>query len=611
MSERGAVQEQMDLMLSAVNAAGDAIVVYGIDPDGGLRLTYANAAFYEQTGYEPAEVIGRTLESFRARMPDDEGMKAARQAIAQGRAVKTEVCSYRKDGSSFWNQVTLQPIRDAAGRIAHWISVERDVTESVERESSLEDLNARLVALGGAARDLFGALDLAALTQRFAQAVRELVQGTLSVHALESAPFADELLARAAASSGTITGEDKKRAALCAGGSFVIEVCAQRVLRDADIVAIELLAQYFAIAARNASLVAEIEEQRNAVLELNQVKTDLIAMLAHDFKGPLTNILGYTDLTAEMGEVNESQQEYLDSIRRAALRLTDLATDTLALSSLERNEIDLADEDVDLAGLLRDVAAGNERRSIELEMRADPAVRGDARRLRQVFSNLLQNAVKYSPGGEPVRVRLSSSAEHALVEVSDRGIGIPQHDLARVFERFTRASNARKLRIPGTGFGLFLCGQIVGMHGGRIEVQSREGEGSTFRVLLPLAGHEHMTRPMRIAVLESESEARSFITHALREAGLRTRLLHSIAALLEEDIFQTDRIVIDLDAVPFAPQARRAVERFAQAHHAGVIVVGSDPPPFDPSVNVLRKPYLMRDLVRAVQSGTPIRSAPE
>lgn len=604
-------QQQIDLLLSAMNVAGDAIVVYRAGGDGTLSLAYANFAYYQQTGYERAEAIGKPLEWFRRGMPDDTGMKEVRAAIAAGRAVKTELCSYRQDGRSYWNQVTLQPIRDSQGTIAHWISVERDVTDAVERESHLEDQNARLVALGRAARNLFGVLDPGALSERFQIAVLELTGAAVSVHAIDGEAPHDELIARALESGTFAADERSKRLVLPAGPAHVADVRSRRPLREADIVVIELLAQYYAIAQHNASLVNEIEEQRNAVLELNQVKTDLIAMLAHDFKGPLTNILGYADLTAEMGDLNDDQREYLDSIRRSALRLADLATDTLALSRLERNEIELANEDVNVVEVLREVTSANDLRRIEFYAPDDLIVHGDARRLRQVFYNLIENAVKYSPGGQPVTVRALRENDTASIEIVDRGIGIPKADLPRVFDRFSRASNARKMRISGTGFGLFLAHQIAEMHGGRIDVQSIEGKGSTFRIFLPLAGHERVARRLRVAVLERRAEARSFITHALREAGLRTRLLHSVEALLDSAMFETDRIVIDLDAVPLSGEERTSIERFAARHDAALIVVGSDPPPFEDGVHVLRKPYLMRDLIAAVQGGATTRAGAE
>jgi PAS domain S-box-containing protein len=613
VTERKAAQRQIDLLLSAVNVAGDSVLVFEIANGGELRVAYANDAFYKQTGYRRGEVLGAPLEQFRKEMPDDPGMQTVRHAFATGEAVKAEVCSYRKDGSSFWNQITIHPVRSAGGDLTHWISVERDVTEAVERQSRLAEQNLRLVRLGVAARELFGVLELGVLERRLKASVRSLTGGIAHVHPVEPEPFADELLARALRAGGRAVDAGNKRIATPAGNAFVVDVTAAKgqALHDTDILVVELLGQYFGVAAQNASLVAEIEEQRNAVLELNQVKTDLIAMLAHDFKGPVTNILGYADLAGEMGELNEHQSEYLEAIKRAALRLADLATDTLALSRLERNEIDLSREDVDLAALVRDVAdAHSDQREIRVDARGDVAVHGDARRLRQVFYNLIENAIKYSPGDEPVDVLLYRQGDTAVAEVTDRGIGVPKKDVRRIFDRFARASNARKMRISGTGFGLFLARQIAEMHGGRIDVESSESRGSTFRVVLPLAGYEELPRALRVAVIEREAEPRSFIAHALREAGFRTRVVQSLEPLVCAEHAEVDRIVVDLDAVPLQPPDLAQLQHFARSNGIGVVLVASEVPASSDGAHVIRKPYLMRDLLGAVQS-PPMRSSPE
>lgn len=599
ITERKAAARQIDVLLSAINAAGDSILVFTAAPHAALRLAYANDAFYRQTGYTRDEAAGAALELFRKEMPDDPGMQSVRRAFALGEAVKTEVCSYRKDGTSFWNQITLQPVRNDAGELTHWISVERDVTEEVERESRLSEQNARLVRLGAAARELFGVLEMEVLIKHLEESVRDLTGARARV------------CGAADAETGSLS-EDGRRARVVTANGFAVDVTAAKnaTLRENDLLVVQLLAQYFGVAAQNVALVGEIEEQRNAVLELNQVKTDLIAMLAHDFKGPLTNILGYADLAGEIGDLNADQQEYLESIKRAALRLADLATDTLALSRLERNEIDLSGEDVDLAALLKTVAeAEDDQREIRLEVRGAAAVHGDARRLRQVFYNLLENAIKYSPGGQAVCVSIASQGGEAFVEVSDRGIGIPAKDLRRIFERFARGTNARKMRIPGTGFGLFLADQIVRMHGGHIEVESEEGTGSTFRVVLPLAGTGNLTRALRVAILERRSEARSFIAHALREAGFRARVAASLDAIGNGG-YDVDRIVVDVDTTPLQVEHAQTLRALRNERNVGVVLVGAQPPEEAAGFAFIRKPYLMRDLLAAVQSGST-RSAPQ
>lgn len=627
-----AAQQELALLLSAIDAAGDVILVYRVDPKTqDLVLVYMNDAYTRQTGYTREEALGRRLQHLRKAMPDDPGMAHLRETIARGEPEQMEIVSYRKDGSSFWNQVTIRPIRDESGAIAHWISVERDVTEAVERESKLEDQQARLLLLTSAARRLFGALDPRTLLARLEEAVRDLVGGATTVYAVladgRTAPtrdlripenadrFGDALIERAARTRGHVRDERLARAAAAVvmGGraAFVIEVKAGtgQALRGGDLFVLDLLAEYFGVAVHNAALVTELEERRSDILELHQVKTDLIAMLAHDFKGPLTSIVGFTELAIELGEVNPDQREYLESVKRLALRLADLATDTLAFSRLERNEIDLSPSDVDMPALARDIAqAFGDQREVRITSSGPPAVRGDAHRLRQVLYNLIENAVKFSPENAPVDVRVEGTKERVRIRVTDRGIGIPESELGQIFGRFSRATNARRLGIAGTGFGLYLARQIVELHGGTLLVESIEGQGSTFTMTLPRTPEAPPEHALTVAVLDTERESRSFIAHALREAGLRVRVEHTVRDLLEWlRANAVDRIVIDVDDVLLTPDEITALEREQRHKRFAIVAVGIGGKNLFEEAATLSKPFLSHDLLSAL--GT-IRSRP-
>ncbi|MGE3857865.1 MAG: sensor histidine kinase, partial [Dehalococcoidia bacterium] len=126
-------------------------------------------------------------------------------------------------------------------------------------------------------------------------------------------------------------------------------------------------------------------------------------------------------------------------------------------------------------------------RDIDVDLAVTPVrLTGDARRIAQVVDNLLSNAVKFTSPGGRVRVRVGTEGEHAFVEVDDNGIGIPAADLAGLFERFTRAANATRGAIPGTGVGLAIVKKLTEMHGGVVSVESTEGAGARFRVEIPL-----------------------------------------------------------------------------------------------------------------------------
>ena len=184
-SERKAAQREIDLLMRSINATSDVVLIYRVEPETGtLRLSFMNDAYTHQTGYAREEVLGRDLDSFRLAMPDDEGMREIRAAIVEGRSAEAEVISYRKDGSTFWNQVAFHPIFDG-GRITHWVSIERDISDEVERTSALAEEHDRLLALAQAARRLFTVFDARQLVAVVKEVARELLQVEVRVLAAQ------------------------------------------------------------------------------------------------------------------------------------------------------------------------------------------------------------------------------------------------------------------------------------------------------------------------------------------------------------------------------------------------------------------------------------------
>ena len=174
-------------------------------------------------------------------------------------------------------------------------------------------------------------------------------------------------------------------------------------------------------------------------------------------------------------------------------RLVDLAEDLLDVTRVQAGRLELLREPTDLVALARRVLTRRqlttERHTLTL-LTALPhlVVQADPRRMEQVLSNLIGNAIKYSPEGGAIEVtiRVDNEKHEALLAVRDHGIGIPQHEQARVFGRFARAGNAQAHGIRGAGLGLYLCRDLVEAHGGRIWLESTEEQGSTFFVTLPL-----------------------------------------------------------------------------------------------------------------------------
>lgn len=232
---------------------------------------------------------------------------------------------------------------------------------------------------------------------------------------------------------------------------------------------------------------------------LEKIKADIVANVSHELRTPLTAIKGYVE-TLEVGayENHDERSHFLNIIGRHTDRLINIVSDLLLLSDIERKSTPFGEEskatfeEIDfqeivyssLEALKSKVEEKGLRVSVDIKENL-PKFRGDAFLLGQMFINLIDNAVKYTPEGGTIGVEITYPDSHFRIEVIDTGIGIPKEHLARIFERFYRVDKTRSRKIGGTGLGLSIVKHIVIMHGGEIEVESEVGKGSRFVITLP------------------------------------------------------------------------------------------------------------------------------
>jgi signal transduction histidine kinase len=251
-----------------------------------------------------------------------------------------------------------------------------------------------------------------------------------------------------------------------------------------------------AVAERVARAEAEsvqrlLAEQNERLRELDRLKDEFVSLVSHELRTPLTSIRGYVELMLAE-ELNDDQRRFLGIVDRNSERLLALVSDLLFLAQIEAGKLAIELGSLDLKKVVEEcveaAAAAADSNGIELEADLEhlPKIEGDRARLHQVLDNLLSNALKFTPSGGRVDVRLRRAGDVALVEVADSGLGIPEDEQARLFERFFRSSSATANAIPGTGLGLTITKAIVERHSGRIEIESAEGAGTTVRIHLPL-----------------------------------------------------------------------------------------------------------------------------
>jgi signal transduction histidine kinase len=245
-----------------------------------------------------------------------------------------------------------------------------------------------------------------------------------------------------------------------------------------------------------------LAEQNERLRELDRLKDEFVSLVSHELRTPLTSIRGYVELLLEEGgELDGDQRRFLEIVNRNSERLLALVADLLFLAQIDAGKPAIELSSVDLNRIAEECVetaspvADSKGIDLQLKARRVPKIQGDPARLAQVLDNLVSNALKFTPSGGSVEVRVSPEDGVAVLEVADTGLGVPEDEQGRLFERFFRSSSAMEGAIPGTGLGLTITKAIVERHGGTIEVESAPNAGTTVRVRLPLTSGKALEVP--------------------------------------------------------------------------------------------------------------------
>lgn len=265
---------------------------------------------------------------------------------------------------------------------------------------------------------------------------------------------------------------------------------------DDEVGFLSSVASQAAVAIHNSQLYEKIQRQARELEEANKLQADFTAMIAHDLRSPLSNIIGIAEMMQQglFGPASEEQKNWLDRMRNNAKNLVDLVSDFLDISKIESGRIELNRSSTNICELCSAIVANYRpvaaSKMIALTYQGDaslPAIEADPRRLDQVMINLIDNAIKFTNEGGKIQVRVVAGLRDEIrLEVQDSGVGIPSSEIGSLFQKYRQADNTRALAHKGTGLGLVICKMIVEAHGGKICVESEEGRGTVVVITLPI-----------------------------------------------------------------------------------------------------------------------------
>jgi PAS domain S-box-containing protein len=467
-----------------------------LDPKG--RLRWANSSMGRVFGVSMERIIGQSLEPYyESRAAYLSTGAAVSAAVLSGLGYETELRMRRADGSLFWAHLSgkaVNPSDLAQGTV--WAVLDIDqrkrLEKDLERTSSEREaiLQSTLVGIIHS-KDRHHQWVNRTFADMVGYRQEELIGQPSRLHFPDEASwrrFGEEAYAVLATGEAFSSEWEMVRRD---GTRFWTHIFGQSVIPgDPAQGSIWTLVDITSRKQAEADIRKALEKQK----ELNQLKTRFVSMTSHEFRTPLAAILSSAELLKHYGErlAEEEKAELVDSIGQGVRRMTHMLDDILTIGRAEADRLGFAPVRIDVRALCARMieeaeraarAEGHQRAKIGLSMPAEPVeAQLDEKLMHHILGNLLSNALKYSPEGQPVSLTVEADATTLRFVVADRGIGIPAEDQPRLFETFHRARNVGN--ISGTGLGLAIVKKATELHGGRIEVDSASGAGSRFTVVL-------------------------------------------------------------------------------------------------------------------------------
>ena len=572
-------QEEIILrqLVAIIESSDDAIIGKNLDS----IITIWNNGAQKIFGYEAEEMIGTSIMRL---IPADRQYEETQilEKIRRGESVEHfETVRQTKDGRLIDVSITASPIKNATGQIVGVSKIVRDITERKQALWALRSSEARFKTIFNEAPLGIALIDsltghIYSVNPMFAKIAGRTVEEMEQIDWISIThpdDVQEDLDNMALLNAGKIAGFHMEKRYLHPDGTpvwinmTITPIYVEDKAHPRHLCMIEDITERKREQERLKAVMISVERAKEAAEAANRAKDEFIAMLSHELRTPLTPVLSTVSALQEQEEMPGPLRSDIELIRRNVEMEAALIDDLLDVTRISRGKIILKQETVDVHDCLGTALeiCGTEITSKRLEIRSEfhaeqHHVWADPARLRQVFWNLLKNAVKFTLAGGRITLRTHNIGDRMQIEISDTGIGIDPEVLPRIFNLFEQGERSRSRRFGGLGLGLHIARTVVEMHQGRLTAFSEgRNKGATFTVeldtvpsqekpsALPAPSVEPQERPLRILVVEDHLDTMQVLTKLLKKWGHTVTAAESVRTAIEmADGQEFDLIVSDL-----------------------------------------------------------------
>ncbi|MBF0468345.1 MAG: PAS domain S-box protein [Desulfamplus sp.] len=529
---------QLRILKQAVEKSPVSIIV--TDQNG--NISYVNPYFTALTGYTYEEILGKNPRILKGDKQSSEFYESLWKAISSGKIWNGELCNIKKNGEEFWEHAIITPISSIGDKIDHYVAVKSDITAARKAEDALRDSeylfksilasmeqgfwmvdnNWHTVQVNSALCDMLGTSEEKLIGKSIYDFLDHEYQNKIKTYIRTWNPQSRSSFEM------VLTRPDHGRLHCLVSPTPLFDQ------QNSQIGTFAVITDF----SKRKELEQQLIEAKNKAENASRVKSEFLANMSHEVRTPMNSILGFLQLALDDNDLTLNQRNKISIAHSSANSLLSLLNDILDLSKIEQKQLITGMQPFDIRELIKNrvelLATRANEKGLDLHYKVAPEVArtyiGDPVRIGQILANIAGNAIKFTNHGKiTITVQKHDEADTILFSIFDTGIGISDQHMASIFEPFTQADSSTTRRFGGIGLGTTIAKQLVELMGGKIWLESKEGEGSVFHFTIKMLQASALEKNKGQNIMISEKKDYSglniLIADDLEENVLLTRLL--------------------------------------------------------------------------------------